>query len=484
MKLWVPVLACLLSLNACASTVRCDAGRGLQACIDEATRSGSIAGTVIFPAKTRHELATAVVLYPQTTLRCETGAVIAQAPSAHPESLLRNRGGGNETGITIEGCTFQGTGDPRHLTAGLKLTASGGKIGGLRVAHSTFRDLSDMAIIGSGWENAEIDHNTFRNTGRHGQNTAALYLFAQNGASRGIRVHDNTCDNTAIHTGCFKFAASAGSSLRDIVITKNTVRPGDVGIKDQGTLGIELFAGDNDQNAISDFEIADNDVRGVGLRSRNTWCISVGGAIRGKVLRNRVSDCAAFGIEVVGSEVEVRDNVLTGAGPITVDANYGSRHDVTIAHNTITRATGRGIFYYAANQHCIVNTVVTDNVIQTPNGPALRVQNSNEGGGCPGDEVAISGLKVSSNRMETTTAGSAAVEFLGSTREAALENNRITSSKAGDMAFITVLGAPDITLRNNEFAGPRALVARDKARITDAGGNTRNGAAVSLVTQR
>ncbi len=472
----------VVAVPACAATVRCAPTTGLQACLDAATARGTRRGTAVVPARTTFPLAATAVLYPRLTLRCEPGSVMVQADGANLEVMLRNRGQGDEPGITIDSCTLDGNAAHNRgvRTVGLRLLAERGyALRDLRITNSSFRDTSDMAIIGAGWVHAAIVHNTFSDTGRHDDNTAALWLFAQFGASHDIRVADNRCDNTGIRTGCFKFTAEEKSPLTRISITRNTVLPGDSPAAD--TSGIELFSGDS-QAAISGFDIADNEVRGPNSTNARIFGISVGGAMQGTVRRNHVTDSRAFGIEVVGSAVRVRDNVLLRSGPITWDAREETRHDIAIVRNQLLDTAQRGIFFYAAGGHCLAGAVITGNVIRALRGPALRLQNSNPQGGC-GDAAGRFGVRDVRFRRNQVEAGSTEhplAEVLGAAQGIRLEDNLFHSGGQSSIPAVVVTDDAEITLRGNRFQGLRPLFRGERARLTDSGGNTHDGTAVPL----
>jgi hypothetical protein len=466
-----------LASHAFAATIRCDPARGLAACFDAATAHGTQPGAALLPRDTRFELSSPALLYPRLAVQCEPGAIIASRPGAKLDALLRS-GEGEQPDITITGCIFDGS---RRFLAALKLMPGAGKLRRLRITGCTFRYTTEMAILGAGWDDAEIAYNEFHDTGRPEANAAALWLFAQSGASRNVRVHDNACDNSGIRTGCFKFTASVASPLDGIYITHNRVLPGDS--PRDNTSGIELFA--EDARAIRHFEISDNDVRGPNRTNERIFGISVGGAEDGIVLRNQVTDARAFGIELIGSRLAARDNVLTRSGPITWDAATASRTDVEITHNTVRDAAQRGIFFYAAHQHCLVGAVVQDNIIETPRGPAVRIQNSSGERGCgdAGGRDAIRNAQFTRNQITAGSADHPAFEVLGAARGITLSENKFASSTTTEAPHIAAPDDAEITFRGNEFDARRPLLRGERARVVDAGGNQRAGAAITMKPQ-
>jgi hypothetical protein len=363
------------NLLAQTNIAYCDNYSTLQQCIDAATSGGSHAGTAVMTPNLERDLTSTVILYSNTTLRCEQGSLIKRASGALLGSgslspaMLQNQhaiGGPTDSNIVIDGCTIDGNraAQDNAKTAGIQLYAQpGSKVTNVVIRNSTIQNTPSQGIYGFNWQNVEIAANNFINdAGVTNVNDGAINVVSTNGGSTKISVHHNRCDSTLSATGCFKFAASNMQPITQIDVSNNNIT---VGANGTASLGIELFGG-GVNTAIQQFVVAGNIINGANAVDQATWGISIGGASYGTVTGNTIANTSAFGIETIASFTTVSHNILNNTGPITWDANTNPQTNVVFSDNVIVSPACRGIFFIASGANYLDTGTVASNIIRAP----------------------------------------------------------------------------------------------------------------------
>lgn len=479
---WLALLLCVfftLTLSAQTNIAYCDNYSTLQQCIDAATATGTHAGTAIMPPNLERDLTSAVYLYSNTTLRCETGSVIKQASGANLSAMLQNKhatvtAGPTDSNITIDGCKIDGnrTGNTAAGTAGISLYAQPGyKVANVVVRNSTIQNTSSQGIYGFNWQNVEIAGNNFTNDAGFGNlNDGAINVVSTNGASTQISVHHNRCDATASATGCFKFGASDAQRITQINVSHNNLTVGDAGTT--GTLGIELFAASVD-TGIQQFVVSDNIINGANTTNTLTWGISIGGAIYGSVTGNTINNTNAFGIETIGSYVTVANNILNNTGPLDWDASAAPHTNIIVSGNVIITPACRGIFLYATGSNFLDTGTVADNIIRAPiractdsSAPAaIRVQASTTN---------IDNVRLVENTVQEIQAGGTAIETTGAA-QVQIENNRFVNNHGIGLNLSFATQGVNFTIKNNYYNGEGQFLVQHNTTITQQSSNIVNG---------
>ncbi len=478
--LFLVVLA--TNLSAQSNIAYCDNYSTLQQCIDAATGTGAHAGTAVMTPGLERDLTSTVILYSNTTLRCEQGSLIKRASGALIGSgnlspaMLQNQhagGGPTDSNIVIDGCTIdgnRGAGD-NAKTAGIELYAQlGSKITNVVIKNSTIQNTPSQGIYGFNWQNVEIASNTFVNdAGVTNVNDGAINLVSTNGASTNVSVHHNRCDSTASATGCFKFAASNTQPITQINVSNNNIT---VGANGTTSLGIELFGG-SISTAIQQFVVADNIINGASATDPATWGISIGGASYGTVTGNTIANTNAFGIEVIGSFTTVSHNILNNTGPISWDANVTPQTNAVFSDNVSVSPACRGIFFIASGTNYLDTGTVTSNIIRAPLRPcadgsapaAIRIQASSNN---------IFNVRLVENTTQEVQSGSSAIETTGG-GQVQIENNRFVNNHGTGLNLSFVAQGVNFTIKNNYYNGEGTFLVPHSTTITQQSSNIVNG---------
>jgi hypothetical protein len=416
---------------------------------------------VILPGNWQNATSTTTIKK-SLAIRCDSGSTI---PLSGTGPLLQYTGSvGEDSGITIEGCTLSGGG---ATAVAISLT----NVTNVRISRNSILNFKGQGITGAGWNNVEIDQNRFTNVGQVNANDGAIYLLP--GTSTNVRVHHNSCDNSAQQTGCFKFTASSAGTLTDIDVSDNDITVGDAGTID--TLGIELFSTDSNDSDIQQFTIANNRIAASNSTNTNVFCISLGGARNGVVSGNSVKNCNAFGIEVIASYTSIVANTLDSTGPITWNAAAAAHAGVVITGNSILTSTGvAGIQLYQAtsSSNFLQAGIISNNIFTSPAQAAIVIQ--------PSIGNTILEIRISDNIFNGNTSGRTAIVVYGTSGSAgvsqiSIEANRFTNiNGAGAYGLSLASGGRNFAFRNNYFTG-NAWLSNAGATVVDSYRNIVNG---------
>jgi Right handed beta helix region len=441
-----------------AGTVHCDPTRDtLSGCVSAATAATGPATVVLIPNSDTgaFPVAATVTLPSNVTIRCEPKASIQL--SIGGKSLRQMLVAGRVHDIVIEGCVIDG--NSGHV-AGLALK----NVSRVRIFHNVFKNFDAEALTGEGWTDVDIDGNEFSGAGASGKNDAAVYLFAENGekGSRRIKVHNNTCNNLYQQSGCLKFAASHSHTISDISVFNNFLNVGNTPGAD--LLGIEFYATDADDRDVRHFVVSGNAVTSRSPSPR-TWCISVSGR-EGEITNNRLSNCGAFGIEVLASDTNVLGNTLRNTGPVVWDGNAANHTRVLIAGNDTRSAVGSGAIQVIAGYrgaYTLRSASIRNNTIQSPGATAgILVQTISEGH--------VEGVVIEGNTFDAFSSSQRAIDTEGSPAEVRIENNSFVNI-GGTGLFLNA--GVDFSVRLNHFDGATWL-SNFGATIARAAENTVN----------
>ena len=431
---FVMLLLIAAARSAGAGVVTCDPTTALQTCVSNATASGSTAGTVILvPSGTSSvfSVSSLIDLPSNITIRCEPNVMIQQT-GGNP--IFRAQ---YQQNIVIEGCTFDGQSAKVY---GLVMF----NVSHVRLSRNTFQHFGDNAVTsfpGGDWTDVEIERNVFTAAGLYDDNSAAVQLLAQSGASgsSNVRVHHNTCNNAAQYTGCFKFAAQSSVPLTQLSVTDNVVN---FASSSHGSLGIELFSTDNTDLSFVQFTIANNIIQAAWGSSSQAFGISAYGS-RGVIAGNTLNNCFGPGIEVLGSYISVVGNTLTYSGPVIWNAGGASRSGVVIADNTTFKSYGAAIQIYAHDAGQINDGIIANNIVQTPDhGDGILVQTASSG--------SLRDIHIDNNLLELPNGGYA-VHTEGNPSQVQIDNNRLVNI-SGTGFFLNGAGQA-FTVRFNDFSG-------------------------------
>ena len=360
--------------------------------------------------------------------------------------------------ITIQGCAFDGQ---NANVYGIVMYSDTH----VRLSHNTFQNLGNSAVTsfpGGDWNDVEIDGNRFTTAGQYNTNSGAIQLLSQSGASgsSNIRIHDNTCDNTAQYTGCFKFAANSAKPVKLLSVTDNVLS---YASNSNETLAIELFSSDNTDVSFQQFTIAHNLINAA-WGSSQAYCISAYG-MRGVISGNTLSGCFDIGIEVLASNTSVLGNTLSYTGPIVWNAGGVARSAVVISGNSIFKSYGNGIQILGGANGAISDGVLSNNVILTPDhGDGVLIQTLSNG--------SLRDIHIDNNLFELPNGGYA-IHSEGTGSQVQIENNRFANI-AGDGLFLNS-GGSSFTIRFNNFSGAGSWVQNFGTSITRSVENIVNG---------
>jgi len=349
---WIVVALAALVLAGCAGTTRDvtrfgaapNDGRDDVAAIQETINASAAGDTVYLPAGT---------FLVGRTLRAKTGVAIRgqaqertilQVSAASPMDCLDLSGTWN---VAVSGLTIDGKGSPNARHGIFAHTG-----GGHRIHHLTIQDLGsangalgihftgDDPSATGGVTDCIIADNTIRNIGLESEWGGGIRLSW--GSSRN-QVLRNAIDNTG-RGGIF-----ANDASTDLVIRGNTVTRS--GYKAE-KLGIEIW------RACDRAVIEDNAV--------DHW-LSIGGAASVAARRNTVRPrdggyFAFIGLEVIGQDVVVTDNLVDGGEQIGLStSNDAGNTRQFCAYNTVRGMiqwavqiqgdkAGAGLLYYYRNK--------------------------------------------------------------------------------------------------------------------------------------
>lgn len=310
------------------------------------------------------------VLSPGATIKLANAANSALVTVTSDDVTVSGRGvfEGNGTNQTAGGQGFIITGADRFLAQEFEIKNC------RQEAFKSDGDQTDIRIL-----NVRMTNNGLANL-----NLAPVYFFTTNGSITGVTVKGCHIDSWGKHIGCVKLVSIvAGRTIDRVNISDNTLLVGAAVADAADTLGIEMFG--HSGGSYNQGTISGNTIIGENNTNTKIFGISLGGiatstttglfnySVSGNVLR----DCRSHGIEVIGRNVSVSGNVLTGSGEISVAATSmtGDIFGVSISGNSIYSPTDTAyVFRMQAGANAIRGLVVAANVVYNAPGSVFTFE--------------------------------------------------------------------------------------------------------------
>ena len=356
--------------------------------------------------------------------------------------------------MSISGFRFDG--NRTNQTSGRGIDVAAG-LSRVTVKGNRLDNVWGEAIFATDTSDIEISENLISNSGQaaaSANNTSLIrYVGTTAVTSKNIRISKNRLDASSSNVGGIKLAAAAATAiLNNAFVQDNSIIVGDNGAED--TLGIELFTSTG--GLIRGGTVTGNIVTGENATNTNIFGISLGGVatvadttgVRSiSVSANTIRDCRVMGIEVIGTDVSVTGNVLTGSGPIAVLASLvtGGIKGVSITGNTLRSNAEPN--YAIRLDGTIEGLSIVGNVAYDPAGPFINQS---------GSGYTVTNSTISNNTV--VSGGQGLVLSTGSSlTNSKIENNWFDLTGAGANADGIYLGGT--TQNNLVIRGNRIIAA-------------------------
>ena len=333
--------------------------------------------------------------------------------------------------VLLSGFTFDGNGANQATVTtgfGVQINNNNARV---RLTNFEIKNTISQGVIGVGWNDVEVDHGKVSNYCIL-TNCPGVFAQLQSGAGQKFSIHHNFIDGTTSNGGGIGVHASSTSTAKEFDISHNEIIVGDRGATE--TLGIELYAIDSNVTSMRNWVVAGNRI--IAENSTNTamFGISIAGASDGVVKGNVIKDTRLFGIEVTGKNVVVADNVLTGSGVSTVDAQgtVSLVEGVTWTGNVFVDGAdaNNDMHVITGSTNVIQDVVISSNQFLRPQARAIHLQN---GSGT------IKRIQVHGNTIQGRGASSAVQAIVGSGTNG-LDYSSISGNTISDYSHASGIG--------------------------------------------